>query len=43
MFQLIDENEKRNQDNFDMHIYNDWSGWGTAEVLTNAVRNVGSR
>jgi hypothetical protein len=40
MFRLIDENERRNQDNFDMYIYNDWSGWGTAEVLTNAVRNL---
>lgn len=43
MFQLIDDNEKRNQANFDIHIYNDWSGWGTAEVLTNAVRTMARR
>jgi hypothetical protein len=43
MFRLIDENERRNQANFNMHIYNDWSGWGTAEVLTNAVRAVARR
>jgi hypothetical protein len=38
MFYVLDQNKRRNQANFGIYIYNDWSGWGTAEVLTNTVR-----
>lgn len=34
---LDKEAEKRDQDRFDMHIYNDWNGWGISEVLENYV------
>jgi len=37
---LDKEVEKRDQDGFDMHIYNDWNGWGISEVLENYVRIV---
>jgi hypothetical protein len=37
---LDKEVEKRDQDRFDMHIYNDWNGWGISEVLENYVRIV---
>jgi hypothetical protein len=37
---LDKEVEKRDQDRFDMHIYNDWTGWGISEVLENYVRIV---
>lgn len=34
---IIDEQEKRDQDNFHMHIYNDWNGYGLTEVLENLL------
>lgn len=43
MFDLMNENEKRDQDNFGIYIYNDWSGWGTAEVMVNAVGDASSQ
>lgn len=32
------ERMDRDQDNFKMHIFNDWSGYGTCEVMENMVR-----
>ena len=32
------EQIQRNQDNFMMHIFNDWNGYGTCEVMENMVR-----
>jgi hypothetical protein len=43
MFDLMNEKEKRDQDNFGIYIYNDWSGWGTAEVMVNAVGDTSSK
>jgi hypothetical protein len=41
LLEMLDkEVEKRDQDRFDMHIYNDWNGWGISEVLENYVRIV---
>ena len=28
---------QRDQDNFEMHIFGDWSGYGTCEVMENMV------
>lgn len=33
----VEEQAKRDQDNFDMYIYNDFSGYGTKEVMENMV------
>ena len=33
----VQESMKRDQDSFNMHIYNDWSGYGIMEVLENMV------
>lgn len=33
----MEEQEKRDQKNFGMHIYNDFSGYGTVEVMGNMV------
>ena len=33
----MEEQEKRDQDNFGMYIYNDFSGYGTMEVMDNMV------
>ena len=41
-FELMQEwnvqQAKRNQDCFDMHIFNDFNGYGTCEVIENMVR-----
>lgn len=31
------EMEKRDQDRFGMHMYEDWNGWGMSEVFENYV------
>jgi hypothetical protein len=35
---LDEEMKKRDQDLHNMHIYNDWNGWATSEVMCNLVR-----
>lgn len=34
------EQYQRDQDNFRMHIFSDWSGYGTCEVMENMVRTI---
>ena len=34
----IIQQEKRNQDNFGVHIFNDWNGYGTSEVMENVFK-----
>jgi hypothetical protein len=36
---LDDEYEKRDQDARDMHIFNDWNGWGMSEVMENLLKD----
>lgn len=35
----VDEQSKRDQDSFGMHIFSDWSGNGIVEVMENQVRS----
>jgi hypothetical protein len=37
---IINECNARDQDLFDMYIYNDWKGWGITEVLENLVSSL---
>ncbi len=37
LMKWVEEQEKRDQDNFDMYIYNDFSAYGTKEVMDNMV------
>lgn len=34
------EQVQRDQDRFRMHIFSDWSGYGTCEVMENMVRTI---
>ncbi|KAK0118244.1 hypothetical protein ONS95_012547 [Cadophora gregata] len=36
---LDKEYSKRDQDRHDMHIYNDWNGWGMCELLENYLKD----
>ena len=40
LLKWMDELSKRDQDNFGMYIYNDFTGYGTMEVMENMVRLV---
>jgi hypothetical protein len=41
LLQKLDkEVEKRNQDNLNMHIYEDWNGWGMSECFENYVCSI---